>query len=413
MTALDILTIGPFPRDEAHVEGGIQASLLGLGRHLVVHPDIARLRVVATPKKVGGGIERGSVAGIETIWLDAPWKFQVSSVARVPMVIAMLRASPGSVVHLHGSGLFELAVMLACRVLGLPLVWTLHGIVEKELRDALAKGGGLKARLRFLLHAGCERAQLKLARLLIVDTRYVAREVEDRAAVRPSPIPQGIDFAEFAAAREAERPAPTLVSVGVVHPRKGHDRTIAAFAIVAAKMPEARLEIIGSLASAGHLDELNALVARFGLEDRVAIRTDAPRAAILEALARAQAFVLHSQEESQGIALCEAMAAGLPLVATRVGGIPDVIGETDAGVLVDFDDVTGFAAAIVDLLGDGAKRARMQAAAITRGQDFDWSNIVRGVIERYRLARDGRINRREPLYPDVRAPRGGDPSQTE
>ena len=82
-------------------------------------------------------------------------------------------------------------------------------------------------------------------------------------------------------------------------------------------------------------------------------------------------------------------------------------------MLVDFDDVTGFAAAIVDLLGDDAKRARMQAAAITRGQDFDWSNIVRGVIERYRLARDGRINRREPLYPDVRAPRGGDPSQTE
>ncbi len=394
--------IGPFPTDESRIEGGVQASVHGLCRHLAATDAVDRLEVVATPRRVGGTVVHARVGDVPVTYLTAPWRFMISSVLHVPRIVRSLRTHEGRVLHLHGSGLFELAMLIACRIRKVPVVWTLHGITEKETREAWRRSGARSDRLRHLLYTGCERLQLRLARTLIVDTAYVAREVAAHAKAVPSPIPQGIDFAEFADARVAPREDPLIVSVGVIHPRKGHDHTLAAFARVVERVPEARLEVIGSLTSAEYLADLEATIDRLGLRDKVLIRPDLERREVVDALARARVFALHSEEESQGIAVCEAMAAGLPVVVTEVGGLPDVVADGGAARLVAFGDVDGFADALVDLLVDDAARAAASRAAIERGRDFDWSNIVRGVVDRYRLAVSGGSNHRAPLYPDVR-----------
>ncbi len=384
MPPLDVVMIGPFPSDPARIEGGVQASLYGLGCELRDRPAEVDLRVMATPGRPMVGVRRDTVAGVEVTFLDTPYRFLVSSILRLPTILRAIGAARHPVVHLHGTGLVQAAVLVVARLRKIPVVWTMHGITGKEMRDARRREPGFKPWARWALYAGCERLQLKLSPRIIVDTVYVAREVAEHAGVPPQVIPQGIFPGEMAAARNPDRGAPVVISLGVIHPRKGHALTIRAFAEVARAVPGARLLVVGAVADPRHLAELRALVDELGLADHVELRVDLPRREVLAALKRARVFALHSQEESQGIALCEAMAAGLPIVATRVGGIPDVIGASRAGFLIEYGDVAAMTAHLVRLLGDDDLHRATAVAATTRSADFAWGAIAERILAVYR-----------------------------
>ncbi len=385
----NVVMIGPFPIDETRIEGGVQASLFGLCRRLLGRTDIGSLRVLATPRHVGTAVSEDRVAGIAVTHLNAPWRFMVSMVANLPLILRIVGETEEPIVHLHGSGLFEALIVAACRLKRVPLVWTMHGITEKETRETWRLHPGFAGFLRWLIYRTCERFQLAHATTIVVDTDYVAREVAARAGVAPIAIPQGIFLSELAAATSTDRRGATVLALGVIDPRKGHLITIEAFADVVRDVPQARLRIVGSLTSVDYLAELHEAVRRLGLSESVEILVDQPRAVLLEALAEARVFALHSQEESQGIAICEALAAGLPVVSTRSGGIPDVIGDSEAGVLVDYGDAAGFADALTRVLTDDALAARMSAAAVARGATFDWDAITDRIVGLYRAARGG------------------------
>ncbi|MDK9694877.1 MAG: glycosyltransferase family 4 protein [Siculibacillus sp.] len=389
MTPIDVMMIGPFPSDADRIEGGVQASLFGLASELSTRAEISSLTVMATPVRPTTGIRHDRIAGIDVTFLDTPFRFLVSSILRIPAILATLGRMPAPLVHLHGTGVVQSAVLLVARLRRIPLVWTMHGITEKELWEALRREGGFKAWARFLLYAACERFQLRLSRHLVVDTPYVGRAVAHRAAVRPRAIPQGILPEEPNAARIGERHEPVVISLGVIHPRKGHALTLRAFAEVVRAVPDARLMIVGSLADPAHLEELERSTRDLGLDGRVEFHVGVSRGEVLAALHRARVFALHSQEESQGIALCEAMAGGLPVVATRVGGIPDVFGASGAGYLVEYGDVDAMAGHLIRLLTDDVLAAGLAAAARRRAADFAWDAITDRILEVYRAARGG------------------------
>ena len=387
MNKLNVVMIGPFPVDETRIEGGVQASLYGLARGLAVHPAVASLRVIAVPKRIGGTITHGSIAGISVTYLAAPWRFMVSMVVNLPVILAMLAAMEDPVVHLHGSGLFEAMILVACRLKRVPVVWTMHGITEKETLEAFRRQPSAGAWLRHLLYRSCERLQLRLAPKLVVDTPYVAREIAGRVRTTPLAVPQGIFLDELAPGRATSRSGKTILALGVIHPRKGHRLTIEAFAEVVKRVPEARLRIVGALTSVEHLADLHEAIHTNDLSSKVDLLVDQARSVVLEELAAARVYALHSQEESQGIAICEALAVGLPVVATRVGGIPDVIADSGAGLLVEYGDVPGFAAALTRILSDDAFAAACGEAAIRRGAEFDWGAITDRLVGIYREAR--------------------------
>lgn len=383
MSKLDVVMIGPFPADETRIEGGVQASVYGLCRRLSVHPSVSSLRVVAVTKQIGREVGHGTVAGIDVTYLRAPWRYMMSMIANLPVILRIIADVDDPVVHLHGSGLFELLILAACRLKHIPLIWTMHGITEKETLESWRRDGGKAAFLRYLLYRLCERTQLRLARTVVVDTPYVAREIAGRSAVPPVAIPQGVFLEELAPARNTARTGCTVLALGVIEPRKGHLLTIEAFAEVARRVSDARLRIVGALTSVAHLAELHEAIHRHDLSRRVEILVNRPREELLEALAEARVFALHSQEESQGIAICEALAVGLPVVATRVGGVPDVIGDTGAGILVDYGDIPGFAEALVRQLTDDAFSAETSAAALARGAEFGWDAIAQRIVGLY------------------------------
>jgi glycosyltransferase involved in cell wall biosynthesis len=150
---------------------------------------------------------------------------------------------------------------------------------------------------------------------------------------------------------------PVLGTVGNFTPKKDHAGLFDAFARVLARFPAARLVLVGS----GPLErELRQRVHRDGLDGHVTftgIRDD-----VAQLLPAFDVFVLSSRHEGLSLALLEAMAAGVPCVATRVGGVPEALGDGRAGVLVPFGDSSALAEELARLLDAPELRRSLGAA---------------------------------------------------
>ncbi|KGN34708.1 lipopolysaccharide biosynthesis protein [Knoellia sinensis KCTC 19936] len=128
-------------------------------------------------------------------------------------------------------------------------------------------------------------------------------------------------------------------------------------------------------------DEISSLHARLGLGDKVRLlgyRTDVP-----ELLAASDIFVLASAFEGLPVSIMEAMHAGLPVVATAVGGVPEAVTEGRTGLLVEARDASSLAQAVVALASDAALRARMSVAAREDSKVFDIRTAVTEQERRY------------------------------
>ena len=108
-----------------------------------------------------------------------------------------------------------------------------------------------------------------------------------------------------------------------------------------------------------------------------------PREELLRAYTDAKLFVLHSREESQGIVFAEAMATGMPVVATKIGGIPYVVADQKSGLLCPYGDVEAMADMVAQLLVDDAKWQQYSDSAREIAKGFDWVNIAERIILLY------------------------------
>jgi glycosyltransferase involved in cell wall biosynthesis len=170
-----------------------------------------------------------------------------------------------------------------------------------------------------------------------------------------------------ASALAADAPAvPTaarVLAVGRHQAQKGFDLLLRAWADVVVAVPTARLRIVGE-------GPLGAELARLASELGVAASVDwtAPTAAIEPLYREAALFVLSSRYEGMPLALLEAQALGVPAVAFDCPTGPREILADDTGIVVAAGDLTALAAAVVALLGDEPRRARMAMAAIARSR---------------------------------------------
>lgn len=193
-------------------------------------------------------------------------------------------------------------------------------------------------------------------------------------------IPNGIALDRFGA-----EPSPVpgrVVMVGRLAPQKRPDLLVRAFARLRHEFPDARLQIAGDGPSAA---DVAALVAELGLGDVVELlgaRTDVP-----EILSRAACVALPSAYESAPYALLEAMAAGAPVVATAVGGMPETIDDGRTGLLVPPGDVDSLTTAIRRLLSDPSMAAALGAAAReTVARDYGRETMTARLVEEYAAA---------------------------
>lgn len=171
-----------------------------------------------------------------------------------------------------------------------------------------------------------------------------------------------------------------VLHVGRFHPQKAQDHLLRAFQLARVEVPELRLFFAGDGAELAHV---RALALDHELGDSVVFLGSV---ADVGALYRAaDVFAFPSRFEAFGIALLEAMAAGLPSVATRAGGIPEVATD-DTTLFVEIDRVTELARALVRLGSEADLRARLGAAAVERARAFDVGKWVPRLEEIYESA---------------------------
>jgi glycosyltransferase involved in cell wall biosynthesis len=219
---------------------------------------------------------------------------------------------------------------------------------------------------------GAERALARGTDAIVAISDRIRRELlETHRIGRASQyhvVPLGFDLRPFAAvdararaearaALELSPSAPVVATVGRLTAIKQHDLFLEMAARVHASRPDAVFLVVGD----GDLRvTLEGRARELGIADRtrfVGWRRDLPTI-----YAAADVFALTSRNEGTPVALIEAMAAGVPGVATDVGGVPDVIARADLGILVPFGDAAAMAAAVERLLGDPSLRQRMGAA---------------------------------------------------
>jgi glycosyltransferase involved in cell wall biosynthesis len=272
---------------------------------------------------------------------------------------AALDAIPaGRAVVIDGLALAGLVPLLPAQARRVRLV----GLVHHPVADETGLAADERCRLR-----RDERAAYRAVERLIVTSRWTARRLAESGAPpgRIRVVEPGTDRPRRAAPARAPAGVRRLLCVGTLTARKGHLVLLDALARVRDR--PWRLDCVGSVdrdtaASAA----VARRIAELGLGERVHMHGAVPAAALAELYTQADAFVLPSFFEGYGMALAEAVAHGLPIVATHAGAAPETIG--DAGLLVPPGDVDALAAALERLLGDPALCGQLAARARARAR---------------------------------------------
>jgi hypothetical protein len=203
------------------------------------------------------------------------------------------------------------------------------------------------------------------------------------AAHLVSVVPNAVDVAAFHAAPLAARAPEALLWVGSRRPSKGIEMLLRAFALVREARPRATLRLIGSAPHPADDEAWRDMAGRLGIRDAVAVEPVTDRAGVAAAMARASVFVHPSRRETFGVVAVEALAAGLPVVATGTAVARILEPDVDAlGAVVAIDDAPAFAAAILRVL---ARRtsfdpARLRAAVVGR---FDAETVAGRLVDLY------------------------------
>ena len=295
--------------------------------------------------------------------------------------LRLIRQDKIDIVHTHGKGA-GLYGRVAARRVGIPSVHTFHGIHYGDYRPAVGRA-----------YLALERG---LARITSAIVHVSESQALEAAALGLAPsgkshvIVNGIDADRVAAramtratAREALRLEPGALVMGTIarfDPIKGLDALLEAFAVVASGVPAARLVVVGDGPEG---PRLRALIASLGIEERVRLPGFVTSAARL--LPALDVYVSASRKEGLPLAILEAMACGLPVVATLVAGHVDVIEDGVTGRFVVPGERDALVRALRDVAADPAARIAMGQSGWRRvAERFSASRMAAETADLYR-----------------------------
>ena len=348
--------------------GGSGTVATGLARELARQGHAVHVIAVARPFRLGTPPDGLRFHPVRTSGGDLA--------AIAGQVAAIALAERLDVLHAHYAAPHAVLACLVRDALDgrhrLPVVTTLHGTdvtaaagdaaTRDPIRRAIAASDGVTAVSRALADAAVATFDVPLPRVI---PNFV-----DVAAFRPGATSPRDDGAER-----------TLLHVSTFRAVKRTTDCVEVFARVAARMP-CRLVLVGDGPDAAAARER---AVRLGVAGRVEIAGEQVRVA--DFLARADLLLMPSASESFGLAALEAMACGVPVVASRVGGLPEVVEDGVCGRLLPVGDVEGMASAALGILCDRSRaRAMGEAGRRIAVARFDARLVVPLYAEAYRVA---------------------------
>jgi len=350
--------------------GGAERQLLALAKGLSrqrFQPFIAVLRP-------GGALEaEAKEAGIEIAVFPRGGRFDLSPVAALAKLLSRRRVR---IVH---SFLFLDALYARLAA----------GLAGTSVRIASLRGVDYAPRS---IHAYLDRFLALSTTCLVTNSFWIRRQAKEWGfrRVRTETIPNGVDAARFVgkdrfALRKELEIEPSAFVVGIVgrlSPEKDHATFLRCAAEVAKACPRACFVVVGD---GPERERIERATAYLGLEG--VVRMTGWREDIADVMPAFNVLALTSRSESFPNVILEAMAAGVPVVATRVGGVPEIVEDGRTGLLRAAEDDRGLAREVLRLESDAALRTRIVETAY---------NVVR---EEYSIER--MVRRYEGLYREL------------
>jgi glycosyltransferase involved in cell wall biosynthesis len=211
------------------------------------------------------------------------------------------------------------------------------------------------------IHRAAWRALISRADRVVACSEALASDLVSFAPrARVVAIHNGVDLQLFGRPCSGRPVRRRILHVGKFERKKGQDVILEAFRVLLQRVPDASLVLVG--AEGPELAHVRAQVGRLGLEGSVEIHVNVPHEQVPYFMERADLFLLPSRSEPFGIVLLEAGAAGLPVVASRVGGIPELIEDGRTGLLLPPDDAVALEHAMRRVLTEPEMADRLALA---------------------------------------------------
>ncbi len=231
-----------------------------------------------------------------------------------------------------------------------------------------------------------EKRAVALADHRFVVSQYWKEALKNDYGLESHVTYNGIDPEEFSGLPPRSKNSLGVLFVGGLEPRKGLEHLILAMEEVSSAVEGVRLDIVAKAGFRGvdSREWFEMLAERAGIAGCTRFHSSVSAGELLSLYANCDVLALPSRNEGWGLSLMEAMACARPVVATRVGGIPELVRDGIDGLIVEPGDVRALASAMVRLLRDPAERARMGASGLERVRSFSWEETAKEVLARYR-----------------------------
>jgi len=353
--------------------------------------DGLRVVMLGPARNVRGGVSAVVNSILAALPPDGPEVRYIATHVDGPKFVKALTALAGAagllcavifwrarVVHLHTASYASFtrksALAAATRLLRRRVIVHVHGAQFDVFFD------GTTPSTRSAITTMLSRADLVIA--LSAGWRTKLARMAPDALVRILPNP--VVTADFAPLAEGRSDPPvgggTVLFLGAFSKRKGIYDLIEAMQVVVRERPDVVFELGGDQ----DVEEVRRLVLERGLDGNVRMLGWVRGGEKLATFARAHVYVLPSYHEGLPIGVLEAMAAGLPVVTTPVGGIPEIVRDGVNGLVITPGDVRALGSSILRILGDDALRARMSAANVELVRSrHDATLVARTLVEWY------------------------------
>ncbi len=224
------------------------------------------------------------------------------------------------------------------------------------------------------------RLAYRRACLCIAASSAIAEYFKDIGVEEVEIIPNGIDLERFKGLEPVAHRGFLVMTVARLEKVKGVRFLIEASKKLNSSIPGFKLVVVGGGSQRKNLEKL---ASDLGLGEKVKFTGPLPSEKIPSCLALADCFVLPSLSEGFGIAILEAQAAGVPVVASRIGGITDIIQEGETGLLAEPGKVQDIVGGVLKVHSDRAFSQNLAKRAKIKLQDYKWENICQKVFEIY------------------------------
>ncbi|HET7695330.1 MAG TPA: glycosyltransferase family 4 protein [Vicinamibacterales bacterium] len=341
-----------FPEQPGRPRGGVESATVGLVSGLAARGDVD-VHVVTLER----GVERPRVSvhdGVTVHRLPRSTWPMLADVFVGPgrrAIDSYIRALHPDVVH------FQETYGFGARGYTVPVVFTVHGFDSLNLRTERRRAWRLRAPLWRL----AEQAGIGPHRHLVSIAPYVTRMLRRVSRAEIAEIPNAISSEFFTVARREV--AGRVLFAGWLNPRKNLLAALEAVRLLTRAGQPIELHAAGAASDPAYAARIDEYIRTHQLAPHVRLLGSVPREGIREELSRACALVLPSLQENAPMVIAEALAAGVPVVATDACGIPDMVEEGRTGFLIDPAQPEMIADRLGRLLRDASLRSAMSAAA--------------------------------------------------